>query len=230
MTAALVSVCVLAAGVLLAGELADVLGTVGAWVYLAVPALIFLETTAFAGWLVHGELALLTGGVVIADQGVAALGLMIALVATAAVAGDLVSVTAGRVLGRPFLERRLPRAAAAVDGFFARHGGKALFLGRFTGLFRSTLPFVAGTSGVTVRRIVPYSVASAVIWSATFVTLGYAAAESFDEVGDTVSRVALIVLLVLAVALIARGRRRARRRGDAPATADSRGASAPPGP
>ena len=108
----------------------------------------------------------------------------------AAVAGDLVSLLLGRRLGRPFLERHGARVGlgaarlARVDGFFERHGGKALFLGRFTGFLRSTMPFVAGSSGVTPRRLLPYSVTSALVWTATFTVLGYAFAESFSGAGD----------------------------------------------
>ena len=82
-----------------------------------------------------------------------------------------------------------PARLARVDGFFARHGGKALFLGRFTGFLRATMPFVAGSSGVTPRRLLPYSVASALVWTATFTVLGYAFSESFSGAGETATRV-----------------------------------------
>jgi membrane protein DedA with SNARE-associated domain len=69
----------------------------------------------------------------------------------------VVSLRLGRSLGRPFLERHGigPERLARVDGFFARHGRKAPFLGRFTGFLRSTMPFVAGSAGMTVRRLRP---------------------------------------------------------------------------
>ena len=146
----------------LAGELSDATRSLGGWIYLAVMALVFLETTALLGFMIHGELALMLGGVA-AERGDASLLAMIALVCAAAVAGDMVSLLLGRRLGRPFLERhggRIglgPARLARVDGFFARHGGKALFLGRFTGFLRATMPFVAGSSGLTARRLLPYS-------------------------------------------------------------------------
>lgn len=190
-----------------AESVADAVDSIGPWVYLAVPALVLFETSAFAGWLVHGELALLAGGFAVADHGAAGLALMIALVWVAAVAGDVISVSVGRALGRPFLERRLGAdRVARVDAFFVRHGGKALFLGRFSGFLRATMAFVIGSSGVPVRRLLPFSVASGLVWGALFLSLGYAASESFERAGDTASRVALIALLVTTAALIARGR------------------------
>ena len=90
------------------------------------------------------------------------------------VAGDLSSFLLGRRLGRPFLElhgarvRVGPEQLASVDAFFARHGGKAIVLGRFTGFLRATMPFVAGSSGMALRRLLPFSVLSALVWTALF--------------------------------------------------------------
>ena len=71
-----------------------------------------------------------------------------------------------------------PSRIAGVEAFFTRHGGKAIVLGRFTGFLRATLPFVAGSSGMAVRRLVPFSVFSAVVLTATFLVIGYVFSES----------------------------------------------------
>ena len=47
----------------LAGTVSDGTRTLGAWIYVAVLALIFLETTALVGFVIHGELVLLVAGV-----------------------------------------------------------------------------------------------------------------------------------------------------------------------
>jgi membrane protein DedA with SNARE-associated domain len=195
----------------LTDELSDATRSLGGWIYLAVAALVFLETTVLLGFVIHGELALLLAGVA-AERGDASLLAMIALVCAAAVAGDLVSLLLGRRLGRPFLERHGGRVGlgaarlARVDAFFARHGGKALFLGRFTGFLRATMPFVAGSSGLAPRRLLPYSVASAVAWTTTFTVLGYAFSESFRGAGETATRVGLVGILLATTAFAVRSR------------------------
>jgi membrane-associated protein len=230
----------------LAGALRDATESLGGWVYLGVAALVFVETTVLLGFVIHGELALMVGGVAAAG-GEALLPLLIALTCAAAVTGDLVSFLLGRRLGRPFLERRGarlgmgPARLASVDAFFARHGGKAIFLGRFTGLLRATVPFISGSSGLAVRQILPFSVASAVVWTTTFTLIGYAFADSFARAGDTASRVAAVGILVAIAYFVVRARltRRppapARRAGsgggpDGSATAGRRAASARRGP
>jgi membrane-associated protein len=196
----------------MAGVLTDATRSLGGWIYLAVATLIFLETSALVGFVIHGELVLLVGGVA-AERGDASLPLVIALATGAAVAGDAVSFLLGRRLGRPFIElhgsrfRFGPAQLARVDGFFARHGGKAVVVGRFTGFFRATLPFVVGSSGVPLRRVVPFSAISALAWTATFVVIGYAFSESAEGAGDTATRVALVVVLVALAAFILRSRR-----------------------
>ena len=214
-TAAVALAAAIAAGVVavpdLSGALSDATRSLGGWIYLAVAALVFLETTALLGFMIHGELALLLGGVA-AERGDASLLAMIALVCAAAVAGDMASLLLGRRLGRPFLARhgaRIglgPARLARVDAFFARHGGKALFLGRFTGFLRATMPFVAGSSGVAPARLLPFSAASALVWTVSFTLVGYAFSDSFTDAGNTAMRVTLVAVLLTAAAFAIRAR------------------------
>ena len=195
----------------LAGALSDATRSLGGWIYLAVVALIFLETTALVGFVVHGELVLLVAGVA-AERGDASLAVIVALAAAAAVAGDVVSFLLGRRLARPLIELHGVRVRigapqlARVDGFFARHGGKAVVLGRFTGFLRAALPFVAGSSGMALRRLLPLSALSAVAWCTAFTVIGYAFSESVARAGDTATRVALVAVLVLSAAFVLRSR------------------------
>ena len=187
------------------GALEDASRTLDAWAYPAVGGLAFLETGAFVGLLVPGETAVVVGGVVAANGDVELLPL-IGLVWLAAAAGDLVSFLLGRRLGRPFLERHGPRVRLTperlgqVDRFYARHGGSAVLLGRFVGLVRAVSPFVAGASGLALRRFVPWSLAGTLAWAATFTLVGYGFSESFADSGETAARIALGAALLAAVA------------------------------
>jgi len=200
----------------LAGTFSDATDSLGGWIYPAVAALIFLETSALIGFVIHGELVLLFGGVA-AERGDASVVLLVALAATAAVAGDLVSFALGRRLGRPFIEahgarvRFGPGRLARLEGFFARHGGKTIVLGRFTGYLRATLAFVAGSSGIALRRLLPFSIVSAIAWTALYTGIGFVFSESVTSAGDTATRIALAVILVAAGAYWFRARWQRRR-------------------
>ncbi len=196
------------------GMLEGLSSSLGAWAYLLVPALAFLETGAFIGLAVPGETAVLVGGVV-AERGGVALLPLIGLVWLAAVAGDVVSFLIGRRFGRRFLERhgaRLgigDRQIARVERFFARFGGRAVVLGRFVGVLRAVTPFVAGASGYPLRTFVPYSAGGALIWATTFAGIGYVFSDSSATAGATVTYAVLAVAFggIAASAIVRRARR-----------------------
>jgi membrane-associated protein len=200
-----------------ADAIADATAPLGVWIHLVVVAFVFLETTVLLGFFIHGELVLMLSGVA-AARGDASLAALIVLAWAAAVAGDVVGVLLGRRLGRPFIERhgrrlRLgPERLARVDGFFARHGRKALFIGRFTGFLRSVMSFVVGSAGLPVRRLVPVSMASALVWTCTFTVIGYAVAESFESAGQVAMRVTSAAIVVVIAASVIQSRLRVSRR------------------
>jgi membrane-associated protein len=200
----------------MAGSVSGATRSLGAWIYLAVVVLVFFETTALVGFVIHGELALLVAGVA-AERGDASLPVIVALAWGAAVAGDVVSLLLGRRLGRRFLERHGPRFRLGapqlmrIEGFFARHGRKAVLLGRFTGFLRATLPFVAGSSGMPLRRLLPACALSALAWTVTFIVIGYVFSESFTSAGETATRWALVLILVTAAGFVVRSRLAGRR-------------------
>ncbi len=184
--------------------IADLGQALGPWTYLLVGVMAFLETGAFIGLLAPGETAILVGGVV-AGQGQINIFVLIALVWACAVAGDVTSFVLGRRLGREFLVKHGPRFKITedrlhqVEHFFDRHGGKAVLIGRFVGVIRAVAPFIAGSSGMPLRRFLPYDVIGAGLWGTTFCLLGYVFWQSFGTVADYAGRGALYLGTVIVV-------------------------------
>jgi len=199
-----------------AGALSDASRSIGPLAYVFVPLLALLETGAFIGLLVPGETAVVIGGVV-AAQGDLALPLLIALVWAGALGGDVISFLVGRRLGRGFLDahgERLHISRAQrerTEQFFERHGGKAIVLGRFVGVLRALTPFVAGTTGMALRRVLPYSAAGTLLWAATFTLVGYAFADSFETAGELVTRIVMVAAVLIGAGLAATAMLRRRR-------------------
>ena len=201
--------------------LIDVGERLGKWTYVLVGALAFCETGAFIGLIAPGETALLLGGLV-AGQGQVDVLTMIAIVWACAVAGDLTSFYLGRRLGRAFMVKHGPKVQITearleqVERFFDRHGGKAILIGRFVGLVRAMAPFMAGSSGMPLRRFVPYDVIGAGLWGSTFVLLGYVFWQSFSQLVDYAKKGALalgaVIVLVVAIVWLVRWLRNAENR------------------
>jgi membrane-associated protein len=196
----------------LEAALTDLSDTLGAWTYAMVGALAFLETGAFVGLVAPGETAVVLGGVV-AAQGEVNFVAMLLLVWIAAAAGDLASFVLGRRLGRRFLVSRGPRFGvtaprlARVEGFFDRHGPKAILVGRFVGIVRAVAPFLAGSSGMRLRAFLPWSILGTAAWATTFTLVGYVFHRSFSAAADYVTHGAFALAVVAAVALAWRAHR-----------------------
>jgi membrane protein DedA with SNARE-associated domain len=179
----------------------------GPWSYALVGGLAFLETSAFVGLVAPGELAVVLGGV-LAGRGQMELPRLVAVVWAAAVAGDVCGYLLGRALGRPFLVHHGARLGATparleqVDRFFARHGAKAIVIGRFVGIVRAMGPFTAGASGMRPGRFVAADVVGAGLWAAAFTGLGYVFAGSVGALVDALHRAQLAAGVALAAALV----------------------------
>jgi undecaprenyl-diphosphatase len=176
----------------------------GAWTYLLVGGLAFLETGAFVGLVAPGEFTVLLGGAV-AQQGGVSLPLILAVTWLSAFAGDSVSFLLGAKLGRGFLLRHgerlriTPARLARVEDYFDSHGGKTILIGRFIGLVRALAPFIAGSSAMRYRAFAPYSILGTGLWSAALILAGYFAAQSLDTVTGIVGTGLLVLGIVVGV-------------------------------
>jgi membrane protein DedA with SNARE-associated domain/membrane-associated phospholipid phosphatase len=178
--------------------------TLGTWTYLLVGVLCFLESGAFVGLVIPGETAIIVGGVV-AAQGQLDIVVLIALVWASALAGDLFSFMLGRRLGREFLVRHGPKVQITeerieqVERFYDRHGGKAVFLGRWVGLVRAVSPFLAGSSGMPLRRFVPYDLLAAGAMGTLYCMIGFIFWHSLDKVLAIAKKGALALATTIVV-------------------------------
>jgi membrane protein DedA with SNARE-associated domain/membrane-associated phospholipid phosphatase len=180
--------------------------SLGSWAYLLVAFMAMAETAAFLGFIAPGEFTIIFGGV-LAGEGTLSIWLLIGIVWTSIVIGDSIGFMLGRRLGRGFAERHGHRVRLTeerlqkVDAYFARHGGKTIFFGRWLGFVRPLMPFTAGTSGMPYRQFLPYDVLSAGLFGSFFCMLGFVFWHSFEQVASTAGKGALAfgVLVALVV-------------------------------
>ncbi|MBN8867874.1 MAG: bifunctional DedA family/phosphatase PAP2 family protein [Solirubrobacterales bacterium] len=179
----------------------------GAWTYLVVGVLAFLETGAFVGLLVPGETAMLIGGAV-AGQGVINVFLLIAIAWLMAFLGDSTSFWLGHRLGREFILKHGPKFGISheryeqVEDYFEKHGGKTVLIGRFIGLVRALSPFVAGSSGMRYRAFAPYSILGSGLQITLHILAGYFFARSIEAAAQYVGLAALIIGTMIVVSVV----------------------------
>ncbi|MEV8150705.1 DedA family protein [Arthrobacter sp. NPDC080073] len=168
-------------------------------------ALVFAEDAIFVGFVIPGETAAVVGGV-IASRGLFELWAMIAIVVTAAIIGDTVGYEIGkhfgpRVMALKILDKRRAQLQKAED-FLKDKGGVAVLLGRFTAFFRAVMPALAGLSRMPYRRFAFWNFSGGIIWGSLFVTLGFVAGNSYEEVARVAGRGAAGVVAVIVVAIL----------------------------
>ncbi|HEX3562039.1 MAG TPA: bifunctional DedA family/phosphatase PAP2 family protein [Solirubrobacterales bacterium] len=220
----------------LEGAIQDLSKGLGAWTYLLVGALAFLETGAFVGLIAPGEFTVMLGGAV-AGQGDISLPLILAITWLCAFAGDTVSFMLGARLGRDFLVKHGQRFRITderlkqVEGYFARYGGRTILIGRFIGLVRALAPFIAGSSKLPYRNFAPFSILGTGLWSTGLILVGYFFAQSLDTVTKVVGKglfvFAIVIGIVVALFLAYRFLREPENRGRVAAEMEKRPALRP---
>jgi membrane protein DedA with SNARE-associated domain len=197
----------------------DLVARLGQWSYLIVFLAAALECAAFFGLLIPGESLMLATGF-FAQQGLLELDAVIVAGILGAIVGDNIGYQLGCRLGREWLLRHgarfglKPRRLDKAEAFFARHGAKAVFFGRFVGFARALVPFVAGASRMRYRQFIVYNAIGAVLWALGCVLLGYFLGASWQVAERWISRTGLIIGALFAVAMIGIWVRRRRSRSD----------------
>jgi membrane protein DedA with SNARE-associated domain len=87
-------------------------------------------------------------------------------------------------------------------GFFGRWGTWAIFLGRFLGPFRATVPLVAGISQMRFWPFQIANVSSALIWSASLLFLGAAGWSAMKMAWHALGGWPSVVVAGVAIALL----------------------------
>lgn len=183
--------------------------------YVAVFAIVALET---AGIPLPGEATMLLAGAATAGEDPALEVLPLIVVASAAaIIGDNVGYAIGRFGGRRLI-MRLPAMSRFVptlewgERFFERHGGKTVFLARWTAGLRIFGAWIAGMTHMPWPKFLAWNAAGGITWATAVVLLGHFFARSLDQIERYVGRAGAVVAAVVVVALLVYFLRRLHRR------------------
>ena len=121
--------------------------------------------------------------------------------------GISLSYTIGRTLGLGFIHRYgrwihvTEQQIQRVHDWFSRIGHWALFFGYFVPGVRHFTAIVAGTSKLEFRSFASYAWPGALVWVATFITVGYALGEQWQKVFEAIEHNIRLFTLVGAIVL-----------------------------
>ncbi|MFF4757882.1 DedA family protein [Streptomyces sp. NPDC001292] len=181
-----------------AADLVDAMGAPGAGLAVALenlfpplPSEIILPLTGFA-----------------AGQGVISLFAALFWTTLGSVVGATVLYYIGALFGRERMYAiwaRLPLVKTSdlerTEEWFAKHGTKAVFLGRMVPIFRSLISVPAGLERMPMPTFLTLTAIGSLMWNAVLVMSGYWLGDQWDTVGDYVGVISKGVLVLVVAAL-----------------------------
>jgi membrane-associated protein len=148
----------------------------GIYVYAVLFAIVFCETGLVVLFFFPGDTLLFIAGAFCAS-GQMHLGLLILLLASAAILGNTTNYWIGEAIGQRVFTHDYrwinKEALTRTHEFFEKHGGKTIILARFVPVVRTFAPFVAGVSDMTHTRFQLFNVAGALGWVVSLTVAGY---------------------------------------------------------
>jgi len=181
-------------------------------VYVVVGLLVAAESAVVAGLVLPAATALIALGL-LANAGTVQIGPALVVAVVAALLGGTAAFHSGRRRGPALRTTRLGKRIGAkrwerAERLFARHGGRAIFLGQWIVGARTLIPRLAGMNGVRYRRFARWHTPAVTLWALWMVGASYLAGASYDRYVARAGHAggALIVLAVIVAVLVLIGR------------------------
>ncbi|MFA3761786.1 DedA family protein [Yersinia sp. 2544 StPb PI] len=185
-------------------HLAELVAQYGVWVYAILFLILFCETGLVVTPFLPGDSLLFVAGALAAlPSNDINVHIMVALMVTAAILGDAINYTIGRVFGEKLFsnpDSKIFRRSylEKTHQFYEKHGGKAIVLARFVPIIRTFAPFVAGMGKMSYRHFAAYNVIGALVWVLLFTYAGYL----FGNVPIVQNNLKLLIVAIIVVSIL----------------------------
>ena len=148
--------------------------------YIVVAGIVFIETGLLFGFFLPGDSILFSAGLVAAAHGNINIVILVSAIFLAAFFGDQVGFVIGRVVGRPYLEKkespRMQRMIVNAENFYEKTGWWAVVAARFFPWIRTFVPPIAGAAKMNYYKFLSANVLGALLWGFGITLAGFYAA------------------------------------------------------
>ncbi len=185
-------------------HLAELVAQYGTWVYAILFLIIFCETGLVVTPFLPGDSLLFVAGALSAlDTNDVNVHLMVLLLLFAAILGDAVNYSIGRIFGEKLFSNPNSRIFKReyldkTHAFYEKHGGKAIILARFVPIVRTFAPFVAGMGKMSYRHFAFYNVTGAIAWVLLFTYAGY----FFGDLDIVQKNLKLLIVAIIVISIL----------------------------
>ena len=179
--------------------------------YLLIGAIVFVETGLLFGFFLPGDSILFSAGLVAASHGDINIAILVTIIVAAAFFGDQVGFVIGRVVGRPYLDKRksprVQKMIANAEKFYQQTGWWAVVAARFFPWIRTFVPPIAGASHMNYYKFLSANIVGAILWGAGITLAGFYAA-SFPFVKNFSYAIAAFFIIASIISVIVNYSRR----------------------
>jgi membrane-associated protein len=148
--------------------------------YIVVAAIVFIETGLLFGFFLPGDSVLFSAGLVAAAHGDINIVILVSIIFLAAFFGDQVGFVIGRVVGRPYLDKkqspRMKRMIINAEDFYDKSGWWAVVAARFFPWIRTFVPPIAGAAKMNYYKFLSANALGALLWGVGITLAGFYAA------------------------------------------------------
>lgn len=145
----------------------------------------------------------------LASQGAFSLPAILVINSAGALTGSLLSYWLGAAGGKPLLLRYgkylfvRPKDIEKTEEYFARHGGKTIFIGRFLPVVRHLISIPAGIARMPLPAFMGLTFAGATMWGGGLMVVGYQLGANWEEIATKAKRIDLVIAGLVVVAIVA---------------------------
>jgi len=201
-------------------HLVEIVNDYQTWAYLILFLIVFVETGVVAMPFLPGDSLLFAAGMLATQPNELHIGLMIALLLVAAIAGDSLNYAIGRRFGMRVTKFRLFGRQLVKDehiekthAFYEKYGSKTIVLARFVPIVRTLAPFVGGVGKMHYGTFLTYNILGGTLWVVGITLAGYFLG-NIPIIRDNFSKVVLLIIFVSVLPIVFEmARERWRRKG-----------------
>lgn len=173
----------------------------GIWTYAILFVIVFSETGLVVAPFLPGDSLLFVCGA-FAATGAFDLAMLIGVLGSAAILGNVVNYQVGYVLGPKVFSERIrflkKEYLDRTHQFYEKHGGKTIVIARFMPIIRTFAPFVAGIGRMQYGKFTFYNIAGCLAWILSFVLGGY----FFGNIPVVKRNLTLVIIIIIILSVL----------------------------
>jgi membrane-associated protein len=169
---------------------------------------VFAETGLFIGFFLPGDSLLFSAGL-LCSSGIIEIHpfLLVILIITAAVAGNMVGYAFGKKVGILLFTRKSgiffrQSHLVAANEYYKKHGKKTIIFSRFLPIVRTFAPIVAGIVKLDYYKFFIYSLAGAIGWVGLLVLTGYYLGIYLPKTKDYLDYIIIFLIVITSLPFV----------------------------